>query len=132
MRLAASEDEPAGERLRSLVVRGAGPGTRPLVLDVMRLPKRPFALGFEPRVLAVVRGSSRADAAFAETLQQAYGLTATEAQIALRLADGDAREVIADDRGVSIQTLRTHIRNLFLKVGVRREGELSARINELR
>lgn len=118
--------------LRTTVVHKADDPFSPIFVDVMSLPARPFSFGFEPRVLVVIRGETRRDVAFAQTLRAAFGLTLAEAEIALRLADGDSRQAIAADRGVSLETVRTQIRNLFSKIGVGRTVELVTKLGRLR
>jgi DNA-binding CsgD family transcriptional regulator len=57
-------------------------------------------------------------------LQQLYRLTGREAKLAILLLDGlDVREV-GERMGVSIHTVRTHLRHLFDKTNTRRQAEL--------
>lgn len=49
---------------------------------------------------------------------RALGLTATEHKIALRLLDGVQIEAAAEEAGIALATARTHVRNLYLKLGV--------------
>lgn len=146
---AVREDE--GRQLEAAVqraVRGLGPQGQPLfdtvvlrdpafaggveVVDVIGLPARPFAFGFQPRALAVVRGVRREAGQLVHVLRLAFGLTPAEAEIALRLGDGESREEIAEARGASIETVRSQVKSLFAKLGVRRAGELAAKLNRLR
>lgn len=103
-----------------------------LALSVLPLPHRAFTLGFEPRALVVVRGLRQDLAATLQILQTACGLTATEAQIVLQLADGRTPAAIAAGRAVSLHTVRTQIKSIYAKLQVRRQVELIARINQLR
>ena len=59
-------------------------------------------------------------------LRQAFGLTRSEAQIAVGLARGLDLQDIADARGISIGTARVQLRNLFAKTGTHRQAELVA------
>jgi DNA-binding CsgD family transcriptional regulator len=59
-------------------------------------------------------------------LHQAFGLTRSETQIAVGLAQGLDLQDIADSRGISIATARVHLRNLFAKTGTHRQAELVA------
>ncbi len=58
-----------------------------------------------------------------------YDLTPAEARLAVRLLAGDTPGEAARELGVSITTIRFHLRNLLAKTGARRQAEL---INLLR
>lgn len=49
---------------------------------------------------------------------RALGLTPTEYKVALRLLDGFRIETVAEDAGIAPATARTHVRNLYVKLGV--------------
>lgn len=108
--------------------RGGAPG---VLCELFRLPRREWDFGFDPRVLVVVRRAADIPAARAVPLRAALGLTAAEAEIALRLANGEAREAIAAERGTSAQTLGTQIKAILRKGDVGREAELTALVNRL-
>ena len=57
-------------------------------------------------------------------LREAFGFTATEAGLALDLADGLAAADCAALRGVSVHTVRSQLRALFIKTGLSRQAEL--------
>jgi len=118
-------------RLDTLVLRAPDLGGVEVV-DVVTLPPRPYAFGFQPRALAIVRGARREAGEIVHVLRLAFGLSPAEAEIAVRLADGESREEIAEARGASIETVRSQVKSLFAKTGVRRTGELAARLNRLR
>ncbi|WP_404413309.1 response regulator [Vreelandella aquamarina] len=61
-------------------------------------------------------------------LAELFGFTPTEASIAMRLADGQRKEDIADQMEVSPTTVAFHLRNLFQKTDTRRQAELIAMI----
>jgi DNA-binding CsgD family transcriptional regulator len=58
------------------------------------------------------------------TLCALHGLTQTEARIAARLVDGGLVSAIAVDIGVSRNTVRTHLKRVFGKLGVRSQAAL--------
>jgi DNA-binding CsgD family transcriptional regulator len=60
----------------------------------------------------------------AKALERLYGLTQSEAQILQLLSMGMSLEEAADERGVSMNTARSHIKHMFSKTGVSRQGEL--------
>jgi DNA-binding CsgD family transcriptional regulator/PAS domain-containing protein len=58
------------------------------------------------------------------TLTRRYGLTAAEARLWGELLAGKALKTIAGESGVSVETLRIHLKHLFQKTGVHRQSEL--------
>lgn len=57
-------------------------------------------------------------------LQRLYKLTAAEAELAVMLANGDSLERIAEERVVSLETVRTQMKTVFRKTGANRQGQL--------
>ena len=55
---------------------------------------------------------------------RAQGLTATETRVAMRLADGLRPREIASELGVSVETIRSHLKHAYGKAGVHRQSEL--------
>jgi len=60
------------------------------------------------------------------TSRALLGLTTAEARVAIALADGNTPEEIAEKQGISILTVRTHLRNAMAKTGINRLPELVA------
>ncbi len=110
---------------------GESGGGRGVLCELFRLPRRDWDFGFEPRVLVVARRAADIPAMRSVPLRAALGLTGAEAEIALRLANGEAREDIAADRGTTAQTLGTQIKSILRKSEVGREAELTALVNRL-
>lgn len=102
-----------------------------VLCELFRMPQREWDFGFEPRVLVVARRAADIPAMRAAPLRAALGLTHAEAEIALRLANGEVREDIAAGRGTSAQTLATQIKSILRKSEVGREAELTALVNRL-
>jgi DNA-binding NarL/FixJ family response regulator len=61
-----------------------------------------------------------------ESLRLLFGLTRTEARVALLLAKGLRTEEVAGELGVSNSTVAFHLRNLFSKTGVTRQTDIVA------
>lgn len=61
-------------------------------------------------------------------LQKAFGFTRSEALVAAALGEGRSPEEIADDRAVSLHTVRTQIKSLFQRLDVNSQSELVSRI----
>ncbi|MGE4430976.1 MAG: helix-turn-helix transcriptional regulator [Sphingobium sp.] len=131
--LAQAIDRHANGRflpLESLMIAG-GPMRLPMILDVVTAPRQPWTFGFEPKVLVIARGADRWHASAGTVLQSCYGLSPAEADIALRLARGESRQVISDARRASIGTVRSQIKTVFLKLGVTREVDLAIMLGRL-
>ncbi len=62
---------------------------------------------------------------------RARGLTETESTVALRIGGGLSPQEVAADMGTSINTVRTHVRAIFDKLGVNRQGELIKAVSDL-
>lgn len=122
---------PGAPLMKSLFIRSARTPLDPIIVDVISLPSRAFTFGFDPRALVVVRGMEKENTQLAAALQTAFSLTATEAQIALTLANGKTPENVAARRGVSLATVRTQMKSIYSKLGVRTQVELTARLRPL-
>lgn len=80
-----------------------------------------IAAGF---VLILVQDVTRPSPLPIEILEALYGLTATEAFVAVALLGGHTAEEVAIERGVSLPTIRTQIRSILEKTGARGLREL--------
>lgn len=63
-----------------------------------------------------------------EQLRSLYGLTQAEARLALALCSGNTVAACAENLGVTVATVRTHLRAVMEKTGSRRQAELLARL----
>lgn len=66
-----------------------------------------------------------------QRLAQMFGLTRAEARLASVLAAGQSLDAIADERGLSKNTLKTQLRALFAKTETDRQTELIRLLNRL-
>jgi DNA-binding CsgD family transcriptional regulator len=57
-------------------------------------------------------------------LEHLYGLTRAEAELTMRLAQGESLEAIASVRAVTLDTVRTQLRMVYKKTGTHRQAEL--------
>ena len=62
------------------------------------------------------------------TIQRSLGLTETQARIARQLADGSDLPAIADQLGVSLSTVRTHLRSIYTRTGANSQARLVSRV----
>lgn len=66
-----------------------------------------------------------------EPLRELFGFTQAEARLAIRLASGDSLAEAAENLGVSLNTVRTHLQRAVAKAGVNRQAELVALVLSL-
>lgn len=66
-----------------------------------------------------------------ELVQSLFDLTPAEARVARDLTTGETAEEIASKRGVSVNTIRTHVRGVLEKTGCRRQAEVVALLGGL-
>lgn len=81
-----------------------------------------------PMVRAVARAMGlaleRAGGAREDLLRETHRLSPQETRIALHLIDGGSVATCAQTLGVAESTVRTHLKSIFTKTGVRRQAEL--------
>jgi DNA-binding CsgD family transcriptional regulator len=80
--------------------------------------------GVPARAIVLVSDPERHAVVPAELLRAAYGLTDAEARVATRIGHGTALEVIAEELGISLSTVRNHLKQIFEKTGTHRQAEL--------
>lgn len=61
-----------------------------------------------------------------ERLRDAFQLTRAEAEIAIMIADGEDQQRISDLRSVSVETVRTQVKNILGKMGCNRQAKIAA------
>lgn len=61
-----------------------------------------------------------------------FGLTPAEAGVVMRAVGGKRADVIAEDLSVTIETVRTHMRRVYLKLGIKSREELFAIVGPYR
>ncbi|MDQ8757356.1 helix-turn-helix transcriptional regulator [Sphingosinicella sp. LHD-64] len=120
-----------GNRLLETVVIHGELGSLPLILDICPAPRGSWHFRFEPQLLVIARSVQRWHGQAGPILQQLYGLSTAEADVALRLANGEDRATIAAQRRVSLDTVRTQLKIAFAKLGVGREVELVSMLARL-
>jgi DNA-binding CsgD family transcriptional regulator len=111
-----------GERLRMQVPR---PGRAPLSLLVEPHPLGPSGLGAAV-IFATDPELSRGPRS--EQMASRWGFTPAECDVAQRLAAGSDLETIAGELGITLHTVRGHLKHLYTKAGVHRQAELVSRL----
>jgi DNA-binding CsgD family transcriptional regulator len=59
-----------------------------------------------------------------DVLRRLYGLTQTEARVAVCVLRGDGVKTIAEELAVSAATVKTHLQNVFSKTDTHRQAQL--------
>jgi DNA-binding CsgD family transcriptional regulator len=77
-----------------------------------------------PLALVLVAMGPEDERSIAWRMRQLYQLTPAEATISAALALGKSVEEVAKAKRISLATLRSHLRSIFLKTGTRRQAEL--------
>jgi DNA-binding CsgD family transcriptional regulator len=116
------------------------PGGMPLCLRRRRKGARPLTLAVTPLVppqrlganrehaLVLISDPDRQPEGLRESLTRSYGLTPSEARVAIAALQGRSLDQLARDLYISANTAKTHLKNIFLKVGVNRQSEMVAAI----
>ncbi len=66
-----------------------------------------------------------------KALQQAFGLTPAEAQTASLVGSGLSPQDAAEQRGLTVGTIRSELKSVFAKVGISRQSELASVVARL-
>jgi DNA-binding CsgD family transcriptional regulator/PAS domain-containing protein len=98
-------------------------GLGPLKVLVAPLPSSGCP-GRCPAVVLFVSAPERAGCPGAALLEQLLDLTPAEGRLASALIGGKTVREFAEEAGVSLNTARTHLKNVFSKTGVSRQPEL--------
>ena len=77
-----------------------------------------------PAAVAFIRDPERKWQLSLEMVRQLFGLTGSEAALALLLANGFTLDEAAVELGIRKNTIRAHLRSIFAKTGVRRQTTL--------
>lgn len=96
------------------------PYRRPLLAQVSVFSSEPA------RLALVLLDPDRQPVLSSEVAIQMYGLTPTEAKIAIALAGGKRTDEIADDFSIAATTISFHLQNLFRKTQTTRQSDLIA------
>ncbi|GCE44914.1 two component system response regulator [Rhodococcus wratislaviensis] len=78
----------------------------------------------EATALVLIIDPGREPEPDAAALRRLYGLTNTEAEVALRVLRCEGLHPVADELSVSLTTIRTHLQHVFDKTETHRQAEL--------
>ncbi|WP_374546043.1 helix-turn-helix transcriptional regulator [Rhodoblastus sp.] len=102
------------------------PDLLPIVLRPLRAPASLSNCGGEPQIALMASDLGARRGADPDLLTRIFGLSAAEARLTAALAAGETLESVAMGAGVSVETARGHLKRVFGKTGVNRQGALIA------
>jgi DNA-binding CsgD family transcriptional regulator/PAS domain-containing protein len=91
-----------------------------------KLPVAPFAAGSgrRPAVVLFISAPERNPVPMVDQIAGQLQLTPAEARLAAALVEGKSMKEFAEEAEVTLNTARTHLKRVFHKAGVSRQGEL--------
>ena len=117
---------------RGGVVRLTGKdGVTALPVLVTPLSQRRAAPPGGGYALLAMRGAQDKTSITESTLTGLFQLSPTQASIAVTLFEGKSVEEIADERGIKISTLRSHLADIFLRTGTDTQRDLMRLLGSL-
>ncbi|MFM7134031.1 MAG: response regulator transcription factor, partial [Planctomycetota bacterium] len=108
--------------------RGDGAPEPPWCTYHLTVSLDPLEPGIPPQPTVEVVGMQRVDEVARSIEERVATLSSRERTVAIRLRDGLGRPRIADDLGVSMNTVATLVKRLYAKLGVRSQAELAKRL----
>ncbi len=99
-------------------------GARAFGLVVAPMPSPPFGFAAAHVAAAILISDPESDsAALRDILRRLYQLSEREAEIAVRIAEGERLEGAAQNAGITYETARSYLKAIFMKLGVNRQAE---------
>jgi DNA-binding CsgD family transcriptional regulator/PAS domain-containing protein len=135
--------EPAGSQLKEWILTGLppksntsgylsvprSPGIANVSLVVARMPPVPALwIGTDPRWLIFVFDPEHRVTPASALVSRDLGITAREAEIAVLLAMGHQLSSVAPRLGISMHTIRVHLKHIFEKTGAHSQSDLVRRV----
>ena len=135
--------EPAGSQLRQWVMTGLPPkdnsqgclsvprggGLHSISLVVTPMPAVRVAwTGADPRWLVFVFDPEQRVKPSAELISRELGISAREGEIAVLLSLGHTLSSVATQLGISLHTVRVHLKHIFEKTGAHSQSDLVRRV----
>ena len=121
----------AGAEVRSFVVRDSE-ALAGMIAHVIPIRGTARDLFVRCAAILVLMPVSAPQAPAADLVQSLFDLTPAEARVARGLASGDTVDDIATKGGVSANTVRTQVRAILGKTGVRRQTDVVALLSGIR
>jgi DNA-binding CsgD family transcriptional regulator len=126
------DPDEAARRVAALSDEEIRQMSRPaLVQAILSLLPIGSSHGGERLVLLTVTRESGHDATLEQRLCELFGLSPGEVYLAVRLAEGARLEELADERQVTIGTIRFQVKSIMAKMGCHRQSEVVALVSKL-
>jgi DNA-binding CsgD family transcriptional regulator len=101
-------------------------------LVVTPMPSPPFGLAATHVAAAILISDPESNsAALSDILRRLYQLSEREAELAVRIAEGERLGEAAKLAGVTYQTACSYLKSIFMKLGVNRQAELAGLVQKL-
>lgn len=100
-------------------------GHQPLMLMITPLPL-PEPSTVRGAALMFAFNPEATPRATLDLVRRLFTLSNAEAELAVALCSGKALDDVVEDRGTSINTVKSQLKNIFLKTGTKRQSELVA------
>ncbi len=102
-------------------------GSASFAVQVSFLPEtNPYRLGSRtPRAIVFIKDGTLASQPEPLLLQRVYGLTPAEARAAVALCDGGSLEAVAAQLNVKLNTLKTHLKSIYMKTSADNRAALT-------
>lgn len=127
-------DDPATQQTLERVLAGQAGETGGAVAIPRKVPRRPLSMLVSPlglvggapagASLLFVTDPDRRGEVPEKVLAALYGLTGAEVRVAHLLTRGLSPAEVASEEGISVSTVRSHLKRVFEKTGTHRQGEL--------
>jgi len=102
-------------------------GEDPYLVEIAPIRDRDEIDGHFKGALVFVIDPTKTDVVSTEGLQQLYGLTPSESEICKLVAEGLETDEVADARNLTRETVRTYIKQILQKTGVKNRAQLVRR-----
>ncbi|NJO56462.1 MAG: helix-turn-helix transcriptional regulator [Rhodospirillales bacterium] len=121
--LLSTENEAISEVQATSVPREGG--RRPLSLLAIAADSDPMTRDFDdPAAIVFIGDPERPSEVDPKRLIRLYGLSRAEARVAVQLAKGQRLEQVAETLGLTYETVRKHLKQIFSKTFTDRQAEL--------
>ncbi len=130
LRLAATPYSGRAAIAKSLPLPGTD-GLKPAVLHLLPVRRNARDIFVQAAFFVILTPLADPVQPGIDLIQGLFDLSTSEARIAGQLAAGSDVNKIAADLGVSRETIRFHLKNIFAKTGVGRQAELAAIIAKI-
>lgn len=132
-RLIGAAVSPAAGQVRGGWARLHRPsGRRPYLTLVSELTlEEELIENFRPKALVIVSNPDEAGLPDEQALRELYALSDSEARVATAMARGHSIQSASQCLQVSPETLRTHLKHIFRKLGVSRQQDLVRQLAEV-